>query len=214
LPSLTTKNEASSRRRQMAIGLNTAQWRSATSGLPPRQNSQSQKADIFSLGRMPLKDGAYLVLGRLEGNSGPRVEELLADQTHDRGTLVGAPRSLMGGVRMRLAIAPLARFASHSPVQFVRVECTQSPKKSRWSERGAFVGRRKVKSFVPSCDPVAAFQTRYLDANVRPRERSATPLRTLGRAPSFLQFCELTRWSFAEAHSALSSGVNRGEGSV
>lgn len=176
----------------MAIGLITAQWRSATSGLPPRRNSQSQKADIFSLGRMLLKDGADLVLGRLEGNSGPRVEELPADQTDDRGTLVGVPRSLMGGVRMRSAIA-LAPFASHSPVQFMRVECTQSPKKSRWSERGAFVGRRKVKSFVPSCDPVAAFPTRYLDANLRLRERSATPSRTLGRAPSFLQFCELTR---------------------
>lgn len=98
----------------------------------------------------------------------------------------------MGGVRMRLAIA-LARFASHSPVQFVRVERTQSPKKSRWSERGAFVGRRKFKSFVPSCDPVAAFPIRYLDANVRLLERSATPSRTLRRAPSFLQFCELTR---------------------
>jgi hypothetical protein len=77
-------------RRQRVIGLNTVRWRSATSGLPPRQNSRSQKADIFSLGRTLLKDGAYLVLGRLEGNSGPRVEELLADQTHHRGTLAGS----------------------------------------------------------------------------------------------------------------------------
>ncbi len=41
---------------------------------------------------MLLKDGAYLVLGQLEGNSGRRVDELLTDQTHDRGTLAGAVR--------------------------------------------------------------------------------------------------------------------------
>ena len=84
----------------MAIGLNTAQWRSATSGLRPRRNSLSQKADISSSVRMLLEDGAYLVLGQLEGNSGRRVDELLTDQTHDRGTLAGASRSLTGAVRI------------------------------------------------------------------------------------------------------------------
>lgn len=109
------------------------------------------KSGYFLVGMVRSKDGAYLVLGQLEGNSGRRVDELLTDQTHDRGTLAGASRSLMGAVRMRLAIAP-ALFAS------ARVECSLSFKKSGWPERGRICRleeSRVVRPFFGACRRVS-----------------------------------------------------------